>query len=74
MKKTKNNDENGNREHSLLAISQDCRACENVTCERASEATLKGEDGKGKASFQFPSRGSEWGYLDNTKNFIFWLL
>ena len=34
--------------------------------------TRKGEDGKGKASLQFPSRGSEWGgYLDDTKHFIF---
>ena len=40
--------------------------------ERARQ-TRKGEDGKGKASLQYPSRGSEWGgggYLDNTKHFI----
>ena len=40
--------------------------------ERARQ-TRKGEDGKGKASLQFPSRGYEWGYLDNTNHFIFWL-
>ena len=43
--------------------------------ERA-RPTRKEEDGKGQASLQFPSRGSEWGgggYLDNIKHFIFWL-
>ena len=58
--------------HYLQSLRIVARARMLRVSERARQ-TRKGEDGKGKASLQFPSRGSEWGYLDNTKNFIFWL-
>ena len=41
--------------------------------ERARQ-TRKGEDGKGKASPSSLLEGLNGGYLDNTKQFIFWLL